>query len=111
MRNWFSATRGRRHSYRFSPEATARCVGAVSQFHRASFQAPAAVVVSPVTIEYTDDGSARTTAPPFLGGETIADSLRRLLAAPRIEVTLRWFAPIPAIAGTGRDHTDRATVT
>ena len=95
------------------PEATARCVGAVGQFHRASFQAAvaAAVVVSPVTIEYTDGGSARHTAPAFLGGETIADSLRRLLAAPRIEVTLRWLAPIPAIAGTGRDPVDRATVT
>lgn len=94
------------------PEGTTRCGGAVGQFHRAAFQAAiaAAVVVSPVTIGYTDGEADRITAPAFLGNESLVSSLRRVLATPRIEVTVRWLPPIPAIAGTGRDHLDRATV-
>ena len=95
------------------PEATTRCGGAMGEFHRAAFQAAldAAVVVSPVTIGYSLDGRPGTTVPAFLGDESLVDSLRRVLAARRIEVTVRWLTPIPAIAGTGRDHVDRATVT
>lgn len=95
------------------PEGTAHCDGAVGEFARAAFQAAiaAAVVVSPVTVRYTD-GDRPTAAPAFPGTEpeSLLQSLRRVLAAPRIEVTVRWLAPIPAIAGTGRDHLDRATV-
>lgn len=94
------------------PEGTTRCGGAVGEFSRAAFQAAiaAAVVVSPVTLRYTDDQQAPTTTPAFVGTESLLDSFRRVVAAPRIEVTVRWLAPIPAIAGTGRDHLDRATV-
>lgn len=94
------------------PESTTRCGGALGEFHRAAFQAAiaAAVVVSPVTIGYTDGQRNRITAPAFLGKESLVASFRRVLATPRIEVTVRWLSPIPAIAGTGRDHIDRATV-
>lgn len=95
------------------PEATTRCGGALGEFHRAAFQAAinAAVVVSPAAIGYAQDGRPGTTVPAFLGDESLVDSLRRVLAARDIEVSVRWLPPIPAIAGTGRDHVDRATVT
>ncbi len=94
------------------PEATTRCGGAMGEFHRAAFQAAinAAVVISPVAIDYAQDGRHGTTIPAFLGDESLVESLRRVVAARSIEVTVRWLAPIPAIAGTGRHHVDRATV-
>ena len=94
------------------PEGTTRCGGAVGAFHRAAFQAAinAAVVVSPVAVDYVEDGHRGTTGPAFVGEESLLDSLRRVLAAERIDVTVRWLTPIPAIAGTGRHHLDRATV-
>lgn len=93
------------------PEGTTRCGGALGEFSRAAFQAAvaAAVVVSPVTVAYADGDAMPTTAPAFVGTESLLRSLRRVLAAPRIRVTVRWLAPIPAVAGTGRDHLDRAT--
>ena len=94
------------------PEATTRCGGALGEFHRAAFQAAinAAVVVSPVTVDYAQDGRRGTTAPAFVGDESLLASVRRVLAARRIDVEVRWLPPIPAIAGTGRHHLDRATV-
>lgn len=94
------------------PEATTRCGGALGEFHRAAFQAAinAAVVISPVAVGYAQDGHPGSTVAAFLGRESLVDSLRRVVAARGIEVTVRWLGPIPAIAGTGRDHLDRATV-
>jgi len=95
------------------PEATTRCGGALGEFHRAAFQAAidAAVVISPVTIGYAHDGRAGSTVAAFLGEESLLASLCRVLAARRVHVTVHWLPPIPAIAGTGRNHLDRATVT
>jgi 1-acyl-sn-glycerol-3-phosphate acyltransferase len=95
------------------PEATTRCGSALGEFHRAAFQAAidAAVVISPVTIAYAQDGRSAATAGAFLGDESLVDSLRRVVAARDLQITVRWLPPIPAIAGTGRDHLDRATVT
>lgn len=94
------------------PEATIRCGGSLGEFHHAAFQAAinAAVVISPVAIGYAQDGRPGSTAAAFLGEESLVDSLRRVLAAREIDITVRWLRPIPAIAGTGRDHLDRAVV-
>lgn len=95
------------------PEATTGRGDGLGEFHRAAFQAAidAAVVISPVTIQYAQDRRSGATVAVFPGYESLVDSLRRVLAARRLEVTVRWLPPILAIAGTGLDHLDRASVT
>ena len=94
------------------PEATTRCGGALNPFHRAAFQAAinAAVVISPVTVQYLDPDGGSTTAVAFVGEESLAASVRRLLRTSGVTVQVHWLRPIPAIAGTGRATVDRATV-
>ena len=94
------------------PEGTTRCGSALNPFRRAAFQAAinAGVVVSPVTLSYLDDSDLRTFAPAFLGDETLVDSIRRVLATSGLSVRVHWLPAIPAIAATGRDYVDRATV-
>lgn len=93
------------------PEATTRCGGALDPFRRAPFQAAidAAVVVSPVAISYFNVGRATAVA-AFVGNDDLFTSVRRVLATPALTVEVSWLAPIPAIAGTGRDRVDRAIV-
>lgn len=94
------------------PEGTTRCGSALNPFRRAAFQAAidAGVVVSPVALCYLDDRGVRTPAPAFLGDETLLTSIRRVLALPGLTARVHWLPAIPAIAGTGRDHIDRARV-
>ncbi len=94
------------------PEATTRCGGALDPFRRAAFQAAldAGVVISPVSIRYRDVAGAHSTVPAFVGDETLAGSVRRVLRSPVSTVQVQWLRPIPAIAGTGRDPFDRAVV-
>ena len=94
------------------PEGTTRCGGALNPFRRAAFQAAidAGVVVSPVTVQYLDSDQRLTGAPAFVGDETLAASVRRLLRTSGVTVQVHWLRPIPAIAGTGRASVDRATV-
>lgn len=94
------------------PEATTRCGGALDPFHRAAFQAAldAGVVISPVSIRYLDAADGSTTAPAFLGAEPLLGSVRRVVRSQGCTVQVQWLAPIPAIAGTGRDRVDRAVV-
>lgn len=94
------------------PEGTTRCGSALNPFRRAAFQAAidAGVVISPVTIRYTDARDRFTAEPAFLGEESLLESLRRVLAVRSLTVSVHWLRPIPAIAGTGRDPVDRATV-
>lgn len=95
------------------PEATTRCGGAIDEFHRCVFQAAidAAVVVAPVTVQYTGPDGSPVNAPAFVGDETLADSLRRVLALRGLTVQVNWLSPIPAIAGTGHRATDRRRLT
>lgn len=95
------------------PEATTRCGGALGRFHRCLFQAAidAAVVVAPVTLRYLDIDSRPTTAPSFLGDESLLEALRRLLALRGVRVQVHWLPAIPAIAGTGHRAIDRARLT
>ena len=94
------------------PEGTTRCGSALNPFRRAAFQAAvdAGVVISPVTIRYTDGQDGFTAQPAFLGAESLLESVRRVLAVRSLTVRVHWLRPIPAIAGTGRDAVDRATV-
>ncbi len=94
------------------PEATTRCGGALSPFRRAAFQAAidAGVVVSPVTLRYTDHQRMPTSAPAFVGDETLVASIRRVLHSRSTTVAVHWLRPIPAMAGTGWAPTDRANV-
>ncbi len=94
------------------PEGTTRCGGAVNPFRRAAFQAAidAGVVVSPVAVRYSGAERRPSSAPAFVGDETLADSLRRVVSMPLITAQVCWLRPIPAVAGTGRNHVDRATV-
>ncbi len=93
------------------PEGTTRCGWAMDPFRRAAFQAAidAAVVVSPVTLQYADAGGVRSAA-AFVGQETLLDCLRRVIASRGLVVTVHWLPPVPAIAGTGRAAVDRRTV-
>jgi 1-acyl-sn-glycerol-3-phosphate acyltransferase len=98
------------HKVQGFPEATTRCGGAIGEFHRFLFQAAidAAVAVAPVTLQYLDSEGRRTTAPAFLGDETLIDSVRRVLALRDLHVRVHWLPAIPAIAGTGKPAVDRA---
>jgi len=96
------------------PEGTTRCGGALNPFRRAAFQAAidAGVVVSPVTVRYSDSDSDQATSPQpaFVGDETLVDSVRRVIGMQRLQVSVHWLPAIPAIAGTGRDAIDRKRV-
>ncbi len=99
------------HRVQVFPEATTRCGLAVGEFYRASFQAAvnAAVVVQPAVLSYRNIEN-RTTALAFVGQEEVASAVRRALRMSEPRVELRWLPAIPAIAGTGRDAVDRASV-
>jgi 1-acyl-sn-glycerol-3-phosphate acyltransferase len=94
------------------PEGTTQCGSALDPFRRAAFQAAidAGVVVSPVTVRYVDAQRRRMPAPGFLGQETLARSVQRIVTLSGLSVRVRWLPPIPAIAGTGHDYIDRARV-
>jgi 1-acyl-sn-glycerol-3-phosphate acyltransferase len=100
------------HRVQVFPEGTTRCGSAVGVFRRAAFQAAidAAVVVSPVTVRYTD-AAGPTAAAAFVGDETLFDCLRRVIASRGLVAEVRHLPAVPAIAGTGRRAVDRRTVT
>lgn len=113
-----------RRGYRVQvfPEVTAGRGSAVRPFTRAAFQAAidAAVVISPVSLAYTDRAGRPVSAevlqptavptavptPALIPAPT--PSLRDALALPALTVRVRWLPVIPAIAGTGCRSTDRA---
>ena len=73
------------------PEGTTRCGRATGAFRPAFFQAAidAGVPVQPMAIRYTNaDGTADTSA-SFIGDDTIIDTLRRVLTARNMTVTVR----------------------
>ncbi|GGL89338.1 lysophospholipid acyltransferase family protein [Nakamurella endophytica] len=97
------------HRVQVFPEGTTRCGRSLGTFRRAAFQAAmdAAAVVSPVALRYTDGTGARSAAAPFVGDETLLQALRRVVAAPRLELHVQWLRPVPAIPATGHPATDR----
>jgi len=86
------------------PEGTTWCGVAAGPFRRAPFQAAldARVPVRPVRITFTLPDGRPTTAGAFLGDETLADSLLRVLRLPRLDCTL---TVLPPLAPTGDRRT------
>jgi 1-acyl-sn-glycerol-3-phosphate acyltransferase len=99
----------RGHRVQVFPEGTTRCGSSLQPFTRASFQAAlnAAAVVSPVTLAYRDGAGRSTTVPAFVGDMTLVQSIRAVLAAPRMTVRVHWLPVVPAVPVTGHPATDR----
>ncbi|MCF7550310.1 1-acyl-sn-glycerol-3-phosphate acyltransferase [Pseudonocardia sp. WMMC193] len=91
------------------PEGTTWCGSASGPFRRAPFQAAldAGVPVRPVRITMTLPDGRPTTAGSFLGDETLATALLRVLRLPRLHCTLTVLAPL-APTGDRRDLAARA---
>jgi 1-acyl-sn-glycerol-3-phosphate acyltransferase len=81
------------------PEGTTGCGETVGPFRPALFQAAvdARVPVAPVTIGYG------TTAPAFVGDETLWDSLRRVVAVHTLVVSVTASGQLYAESATRRD--------
>jgi 1-acyl-sn-glycerol-3-phosphate acyltransferase len=75
------------------PEGTTWCGRNVGRFRPAMFQAAidAGVPVLPVRLDFTIDGEPTTLA-AFLGADTLYASVRRVVAARGMTVTLRTFS-------------------
>ncbi|MEU5089246.1 lysophospholipid acyltransferase family protein [Streptomyces sp. NPDC021356] len=86
------------------PEGSTWCGRGRGRFHRAVFQAAldAGVPVQPVTIGYRRAGGATSTAPAFVGEDTLAASLWRVVRARGLvaEVAVRPVIP----PGSHRDR-------
>ncbi|MEV7127850.1 lysophospholipid acyltransferase family protein [Streptomyces sp. NPDC093260] len=89
------------------PEGSTWCGRARGRFHRAVFQAAldARVPVQPVRIRYLEAGGEASTAPAFVGDDTLLASVWRVLSARGLmaEVEIRPALPPGA-------HPDRRTL-
>ncbi|MEU2879591.1 lysophospholipid acyltransferase family protein [Streptomyces sp. NPDC007070] len=89
------------------PEGSTWCGRARGRFHRAVFQAAldARVPVQPVRIRYLEAGGEASTAPAFVGDDTLLASVWRVLSARGLtaEVEIRPVVPPGA-------HPDRRTL-
>ncbi|MFE0674325.1 lysophospholipid acyltransferase family protein [Streptomyces sp. NPDC058867] len=108
------------------PEGSTWCGRAQGAFRRAVFQAAldAGVPVQPVRLRYRVEGGAASTAPAFVGEDSLLASVWRVVTARRLvaEVEIRAAIPagvhldrrglaraaqpVPAVAGPGRAHAD-----
>ncbi|MGW5052036.1 lysophospholipid acyltransferase family protein [Actinokineospora sp. NPDC004072] len=87
------------------PEGTTWCGRGMGRFRPALFQAAldAGVPVRPVALRYHLPGGRETTAPAFIGDETILDSVLRVARLRGLHVDLRVCAEIaPGRAGDRR---------
>ncbi|MFD6173570.1 lysophospholipid acyltransferase family protein [Streptomyces coeruleorubidus] len=89
------------------PEGSTWCGRAQGTFRRAVFQAAldAGVPVQPVRIHYRLTGGTTTTAPAFVGDDTLLASLWRVATARGLVAEVEIRAPIPP--GT---HSDRRSL-
>ncbi|MFF9803930.1 lysophospholipid acyltransferase family protein [Streptomyces coeruleorubidus] len=89
------------------PEGSTWCGRAQGTYRRAVFQAAldAGVPVQPVRIRYRLTGGTTTTAPAFVGDDTLLASLWRVVTARGLVAEVEVRAPIPP--GT---HTDRRSL-
>lgn len=81
------------------PEGTTWCGIASGRFRPATFQAAldAGAVVRPVALRYQLADGATTTAPAFLGEESLWTSLRRIIATRGLIVTICPHEAVPAV--------------
>ncbi len=86
------------------PEGSTWCGRAQGRFRRAVFQAAldAGVPVQPVRLHYRFDGGPASTAPAFVGEDSLLASLWRVVTARRLVAEVEVRRPIPADA-----HPDR----
>jgi 1-acyl-sn-glycerol-3-phosphate acyltransferase len=93
-----------------TPEGTSWCGLASGRFHTAPFQAAidADVPVVPVALRFRMSDGRETTAPAFIGDETLIDSLRRTARLRGLVMELHVLPEIPA--GTTSDRRTLATL-
>jgi 1-acyl-sn-glycerol-3-phosphate acyltransferase len=93
------------------PEATTTDGRAVGRFYPALFQAAidARALVQPATLRYLDENGARSTAAPFVGDMTFADSLLQVLGAPVLRAEVTFGTPLATADRTRRDLAARAS--
>lgn len=92
------------HSIAVFPQGITWCAGSPGGFRRAVFQAAvdARAPVRPVTVDYLQHGRTSTVA-AFVGADTFAGSLRRVLRADGLTVRLRAHPPLlPGAAAADR---------
>ncbi|CCK25760.1 1-acylglycerol-3-phosphate O-acyltransferase [Streptomyces davaonensis JCM 4913] len=89
------------------PEGSTWCGRAQGHFRRAVFQAAldAGVPVQPVRLHYRFDDGPASTAPAFVGEDSLLASLWRVVTARRLVAEVEVRSEIPADA-----HTDRRTL-
>jgi 1-acyl-sn-glycerol-3-phosphate acyltransferase len=93
------------------PEATTYCGRHAGEFHGAIFESAlqSGASVQPVRIRYRSRDGHLSTAPAFLGDETIASSLQRIAGAHRTIAELWFLDPEPAgVMDSRRDLARRA---
>ena len=91
------------------PEGTTGDGRALMPFYPAMMQAAvdARAMVQPVAIRYLDCDGALSTAAPFVGEQTFADSLARILREPLITAEVAFG---PAFSAHGRSRRELAAV-
>lgn len=93
-----------------TPEGTSWCGLARGRFHTAPFQAAidAGVPVVPIALRFRMSDGRETTAPAFIGDETLIDSLRRVARLRGLVLELHVLREIPA--GVTGDRRTLATL-
>lgn len=86
------------------PEGTTWCGRATGRFRPAVFQAAidAGVPVLPIALDYRLRDGTRTTAPSFVGEETIVESVRRTARLRGLVLHLRVLPELPPGRAAGR---------
>lgn len=86
------------------PEGSTWCGRSQGYFRRAAFQAAldAGVPVQPVRLHYRHDGGPASTAPAFVGSDSLLPSLWRVLSAHRLVAEVRVEPVLLTDTGTDR---------
>jgi 1-acyl-sn-glycerol-3-phosphate acyltransferase len=86
------------------PEGSTWCGRAQGYFRRAAFQAAldAGVPVQPVRLHYRLDGGSATTAPAFVGSDSLLTSVWRVVSARRLVAEVRVTPLLVPDASTDR---------
>ncbi|MGW1255514.1 lysophospholipid acyltransferase family protein [Streptomyces sp. NPDC002513] len=86
------------------PEGSTWCGRSQGYFRRAAFQAAldADVPVQPVRLHYRHDGGPASTAPAFVGSDSLLSSVWRVVSARRLVAEVRVAPVLAPDAGTDR---------
>ncbi|MFD1662960.1 lysophospholipid acyltransferase family protein [Streptomyces caeni] len=92
------------------PEGSTWCGRAQGHFRRAAFQAAldAGVPVQPVRLRYRRDAGPASTAPAFVGSDSLLTSLWRVVSARRLVAEVRVMPVLAPDSGTDRRCLARA---